>query len=168
LNLTTSVLFLIGRERIGLFCGAFYHFYVHDKAGPIGSLLRMSFPVSAFVTLDDDTFAQCVISVFMQVMGILQLPFVLGPSFSPFDPHLFIRSSPVLQETKQDYTEPKLVNGTGTSSNGQKLKAPLGGQPKSTANEVPGNGTTEAVVSRNGEHSTSSSKKKKQKKKKQS
>ena len=34
--------------------------------------------------VDDDTFATAFVSLFMQVMGILQLPEFLGPSFTPF------------------------------------------------------------------------------------
>lgn len=34
--------------------------------------------------LDDKTFAMVAVSSFMNVMGILQLPAVLGPSFTPF------------------------------------------------------------------------------------
>jgi hypothetical protein len=34
--------------------------------------------------LDDATFAAVVVSLFMQVTGILQMPAFLGPDFSPF------------------------------------------------------------------------------------
>jgi len=68
----------------GLFLTTFYHFYVHDKDGPIGQLLRTYIPVPSFLGLDDATFATAFVSLFMQIMGILQMPEVLGPSFSPF------------------------------------------------------------------------------------
>jgi hypothetical protein len=68
-----------------LFCATFYHFYVHDKTGLIGSFFRNSVPAAKFVNLDDEIFAACVVAIFMQVMGILQIPAFLGPSFSPFD-----------------------------------------------------------------------------------
>lgn len=41
-------------------------------------------PVVKPLGLDDKTFAVCFVGVFMQVMGTLQLPAFLGPSFSPF------------------------------------------------------------------------------------
>lgn len=69
----------------GLFCSGFLHFYVNDKTGPVGTLLRRFSFAQKMVGIEDDyIFASCFISVFMQVFGILQLPEFLGPSFSPF------------------------------------------------------------------------------------
>jgi hypothetical protein len=75
-------------QRIaGLFCSAFYHFFVHDRTGPIGSLLRRTVYSLPFVQdemdIDNETFALIAVSVFMQVIGILRMPHFLGPTFSP-------------------------------------------------------------------------------------
>lgn len=72
------------RLPLGLFVAPFYHFYVHDHDGWIGPLLRRTMPIAQMVDLDDKTFAQSVVSLFMQIMGILQMPQFLGPSFTPF------------------------------------------------------------------------------------
>jgi hypothetical protein len=74
---------------LGIFCATFYHFYAHDKAGPIGNLLRNNVIVGASDWLgigadDPKAFATVFIGLFMQVMGILQIPAFLGPSFTPF------------------------------------------------------------------------------------
>jgi hypothetical protein len=74
---------------IGIFCATFYHFYAHDKTGPIGNFLRNNIIVGGADWLgkgadDTKTFATVFIGIFMQVMGILQIPAFLGPSFSPF------------------------------------------------------------------------------------
>lgn len=69
----------------GLFCATFYHFYVNDQTGPIGIFLRKSLRMAHFLGFkDNQTFALVVVTMFMQVMGILQMPTFLGPSFTPF------------------------------------------------------------------------------------
>lgn len=70
----------------GLFCASFYHFYVHDTTGPIGMLLRKTLLYADWLGFGDDpkTFATAFIGLFMQVVGILQIPAFLGPSFTPF------------------------------------------------------------------------------------
>lgn len=69
----------------GLFVATFYHFYVHDQEGFVGTVLRKTLVIAKTVSsLDDKTFAYCLVSGFMQVMGILQMPQVWGPSFTPF------------------------------------------------------------------------------------
>ena len=69
----------------GLFCASFFHFFVHDQKGPIGKILRdYVAPESIRMGLDERTFATACISLFMQIMGILQMPRFLGPSFNPF------------------------------------------------------------------------------------
>ena len=50
----------------------------------MGILLRRYFPVASALGLDDQTFAASFVSLFMQIMGILQISAFLGPSFSPF------------------------------------------------------------------------------------
>ena len=67
--------------------GAFFHFFAHDQEGPIGMALRSAFKVgdgALMLGLDDRAFAMVVVSVCMQIVGILQLPVFYGPSFSPF------------------------------------------------------------------------------------
>jgi hypothetical protein len=68
----------------GLFCASFYHFFVHDKTGIVGTTLRRFINSPEILGLDDRTFAVVFVSLFMQIMGILQIPAFLGPSFSPF------------------------------------------------------------------------------------
>ena len=75
---------MFDRLLIGLFVTAFYHFYINDQEGLIGNLLRNHMPIAKLFDMDDKTFAYCVVSGFMQVMGILQMPQFLGPSFTPF------------------------------------------------------------------------------------
>ena len=69
---------------LGLFVATFYHFFVHDTEGFIGNALRNYMPIRKLFDMDDKTFGYCVVSGFMQVMGILQMPDFLGPSFTPF------------------------------------------------------------------------------------
>jgi hypothetical protein len=69
----------------GLLCATFYHFFSNDTKGPIGNWLRQYlFPESVRMGLDASTFAACLVSIFMQIMGFLQMPDFLGPTFSPF------------------------------------------------------------------------------------
>lgn len=68
----------------GLFCCTLYHFFVHDIDGPIGAFLRRIVPEWCMGGLDDATFGCVCVGVWMQVCGLLQMPFLLGPSFSPF------------------------------------------------------------------------------------
>lgn len=68
----------------GLFCASFYHFFVHDKTGIVGTTLRQYMYLPEILGLDDRTFAAVFVALFMQIMGILQIPAFLGPSFSPF------------------------------------------------------------------------------------
>ena len=82
--------FLIANFNIllGVFCGTWFHFFAHDMDGPIGTFLRnATAPVqeAVFPFLDDRTFAFVMVGIFMQVMGMLQTPALLGPSFSPFN-----------------------------------------------------------------------------------
>ena len=68
----------------GIFCASFYHFFVNDQTGPIGAMLRATFPETVRMGLDEATFAAVLVSLFMQIMGLLQMPDFFGPSFSPF------------------------------------------------------------------------------------
>ena len=87
---------------IGIFCGTLYHFYVHDTTGVIGTTIRFYLQplASSLLSLlilfggDDTTIidkennhewmATVMVSLFMQVVAILQLPICFGPTFSPF------------------------------------------------------------------------------------
>lgn len=75
-------------NSIGLFCASFFHFFVNDTKGPIGIALRKTMVLAKWSGLDDRTFATVFVSSFMQIMGILQIPAFLGPSFSPFGSRL--------------------------------------------------------------------------------
>jgi hypothetical protein len=74
------------------FCTAsFYHFFVHDRTGFAGLQLRQLLsPLLVYLNFDpaseadQATFAACAVSLFMQVVGILQMPQFFGPTFSPF------------------------------------------------------------------------------------
>lgn len=46
--------------------------------------MRSAFPEVVRMGLDEATFAAAFVSLFMQIMGLLQMPDFLGPSFSPF------------------------------------------------------------------------------------
>ena len=71
--------------------GSFYHFFVHDKTGPVGIFLRKSVHSllgdggDLILGLDEQTFAVAYVGLFMQITGILQLPHFWGPAYSPFD-----------------------------------------------------------------------------------
>jgi hypothetical protein len=102
----------------GLFCCTFYHFFVHDKTGPIGSTLRRAIHSVPFLKgrLEDDIFAIVVVGVFMQVVGLLQLSQFLGPGFSPFNA-LFALPGRLFQRL------PKAATGAATAD---KVKEPSG------------------------------------------
>lgn len=61
---------------------------MNDAEGFIGEALRSIFPAETLLGIDDAAFAAMVVTYFMQIMGILQLPEFLGPSFTPFGPKL--------------------------------------------------------------------------------
>jgi hypothetical protein len=70
----------------GLFCSSFYHFYIHDEEGVIGATLRRLIGgLPDALGFDERTFAVLCVSVFMQVIPILQLKYFFGSSFSPFN-----------------------------------------------------------------------------------
>ena len=65
---------------------------MNDTNGPIGTYLRsMLIPISSYYELqmNHDTYAMCTMPLCMQMMAFIQLPFILGPTFSSF---LFIKS----------------------------------------------------------------------------
>lgn len=76
-------------------CSVFYHFYTHDAEGYLGVTLRSIMkPIAIQIMLlmgadekeseDDALFAKFVVGVFMVGMGVLRMPQILGPTFSPF------------------------------------------------------------------------------------
>uniref|UniRef100_A0A7S2UB07 Uncharacterized protein n=1 Tax=Attheya septentrionalis TaxID=420275 RepID=A0A7S2UB07_9STRA len=73
----------------GLVCASFYHFMVHDTKGVIGQTLRRAIrsmgPSVRMGLVDNKVFASVIVSAFMHIVGILQLPNFLGSSFSPFN-----------------------------------------------------------------------------------
>jgi len=77
----------------GLWCASFYHFFTNDEVGPIGIGLRTYLGalfggegVLMKNVMDDENFAKIIISGFMVLVGVLQLPAFFGPSFNPFNP----------------------------------------------------------------------------------
>lgn len=77
----------------GLITASFYHFYVNDHAGVVGRTLRhLVDPIAIMLGFDNVStdpaarvaFGACTVSLFMQLMGVLQMPQFLGPNFSPF------------------------------------------------------------------------------------
>lgn len=169
----------------GLFVGTFYHFYVHDKTGPIGNFLRMSIPASKFTTsLDEDTFATCAVSFFMLVIGILQLPAFLGPSFSPFN----LAASMLSPSPHPETTTKTIIESSASTSSKRGVPSPPGAQTKSSkksaiqatkqsshevnasqTNDVqPSSSINEEVVEKNSNGTHYVVKKKKKNKKKQS
>jgi len=79
----------------GFVLGTFYHLYVNDTSGILGTTLRKAIKAIGngilVFGLDDKTFPHVVMAGFMQVAGILMLPDFFGPSFSLIaDPPAFI------------------------------------------------------------------------------
>ena len=103
--------------------GSFYHFFVNDQVGPIGSFVRKAVYAvgdgGLLMGLDERTFAMAFVAFFMQISGLLQLPYFFGPSYSPFY-HIqtlvektlgaFITSSPggKLKEIEKEDEKPKI------------------------------------------------------------
>lgn len=77
----------------GLVMASFFQFYSYDTTGIVGTTLRsylsIAFGPDGAVKADfmaDPNFARVIIAAFMVVVGVLQLPELLGPSFNPFAP----------------------------------------------------------------------------------
>ena len=88
----------------GLFCCTFYHFFVHDQEGPIGTFFRRCVHSVGWIMmgLDDATFAAVAVGAFMQICGFLQLPQLLGPSFSPFNALIALPGQPMQKIPKAE------------------------------------------------------------------
>jgi hypothetical protein len=71
-------------------------------------MLRLAIPSSVRLGLTDETFAAVLVSVFMQITGILQMPLFLGPDFSPFSGVGSLISGRLLIEPSTKPPEPEL------------------------------------------------------------
>jgi hypothetical protein len=82
------VLLFLRILSIGIFCASLFHFYVHDTTGMIGITVRqLLHPLIVYCNMqnmDDELVATIIVSFFMQIIGILQMPILFGPTFSPF------------------------------------------------------------------------------------
>ncbi|GAX25268.1 hypothetical protein FisN_5Lh352 [Fistulifera solaris] len=107
----------------GLFCATFYHFFVHDSSGPVGTFLRTSIPARQF-GLKDVEFASCVVTYFMQLVGILQLPEFLGPSWSPFNLFHWKGSSSGERRSGSEHKKQTAIDEGDAPTNGGKSKKP--------------------------------------------
>jgi hypothetical protein len=81
----------------GIFTCSLYHFFVNDRTGPIGIALRHYFPIGEMLGLDDKTFGIVFVGFFMQVTGILRIPGIWGPAWSPFESsrELLVKGTPI-------------------------------------------------------------------------
>jgi len=138
--------------QTGLACASFYHFFVHDETGFIGTNLRHCFhlvfddflKISGLNSLDRATLAFVFVSAFQQFMAIIQLPYFFGPTVSPFNAlYYFVpeetsaTKSKALknsQEPSPSKVEAEESNMTPVSSNNgtkkKKKKKNKGGQQK--------------------------------------
>jgi len=67
----------------GLVVGFFYHVYTHDKLGCMGIALRSTVQSTGIQgIMDDNLFATLVVTIFMQVSGVLMLPEFFGPTYN--------------------------------------------------------------------------------------
>lgn len=71
-----------------LFTATFYHFYVHDQTGVIGTTIRSAIGSVPGLTLglSEKDFGLFVVSFIMHANAILKMPEFFGPSFNPFGP----------------------------------------------------------------------------------
>jgi len=153
----------------GLFCSAFYHFYAHDTMGILGTKLRsfvkyyLLMYTAAAERVDDDIFPVLFISAFMHITAVLQLPELLGPSFSPFTFVSFPKRS-ILQtppvEKKHNLLPGDRMSGHTTSL---KLKA-MNPSERVPAAKI-GEQKVKEAISTNSELTAAEAKKKKKKKK---
>mmetsp|Transcript_13186 Transcript_13186/g.18376 ORF Transcript_13186/g.18376 Transcript_13186/m.18376 type:complete len:309 (-) Transcript_13186:94-1020(-) len=110
----------------GLFCASFYHFYVHDDKGFIGKFLREKTLLPMLQgEMDTTTFGVVVVGIFMQIVGLLQLPLLLGPTFSPFTKAYSLVASTATKK-KPSSAPRKLVKETP-------VETPPGGNTNGTA-----------------------------------
>lgn len=61
-----------------------------------------------FPDLDDRTFAVAFVSLFMQIIGVLQSPYAFGPTWSPFEALAEMAMPPASQiKEKKDRSNPQ-------------------------------------------------------------
>jgi hypothetical protein len=154
----------------GLFCSAFYHLYAHDTMGILGTKLRSFFKsyvlmyTAATEGMDDDIFPVVFISAFMHITAVLQLPELLGPSFSPFTLVSFTKRSIILQ-TPPVENKHNLLPGDRMSGHITSLKFKAMNPNKRVPAAKIGEQKVKEVISTNGELIAAEAKKKKKKKK---
>eukprot|EP00553_Chaetoceros_curvisetus_P007246 CAMPEP_0204616774 /NCGR_PEP_ID=MMETSP0717-20131115/3942_1 /ASSEMBLY_ACC=CAM_ASM_000666 /TAXON_ID=230516 /ORGANISM="Chaetoceros curvisetus" /LENGTH=288 /DNA_ID=CAMNT_0051630121 /DNA_START=32 /DNA_END=898 /DNA_ORIENTATION=- len=68
----------------GLLVASSYHFVANDE-GPVGDFIRSMIVKLPLGDLDTILFVTVMGSLFMQTVGILQMPEFMGPSFNPFN-----------------------------------------------------------------------------------
>lgn len=76
----------------------------------MGDLLRKAFPTAVRLGLDEATFAAVVVSLFMQIVGLLQMPRFIGPEFSPFSVLMQYPSS-TISSSSGSLAKQESVNG---------------------------------------------------------
>ena len=131
----------------GLFCATFYHFFVHDEDGFIGVGLRkiLGGLPKIFGVEDEHTFAVICISLFMQVVPLLQLKYFLGPSFSPFN-FMSPLASSIGRTVHVPLAGKKSVSASAAVSNG-----PITATPKKRKRRVKKKNNTGASTGTSGE-----------------
>lgn len=109
----------------GLFIATTYHFTANDK-GPIGEFMREM--ISTYVPIDMDPVLLVTLmgSIFMQIVGILQMPDFFGPTFNPFkillNPIIFASSAPKKQKKKVTVVAPAVEMTSQTKKPAPKKK----------------------------------------------
>lgn len=74
---------------LGIVVGTLFHLFAHDEKGPLGATLRsvvysvIDPAALGLGDMDDRMFAVFAMNLFMQITGIIMLPYFMGPSFSP-------------------------------------------------------------------------------------
>lgn len=120
----------------GIIMGFFYHVYTHDESGSMGIFLR-SIVQSTGVQgdMDDKHFATLVVSIFMQISGILMLPEFWGPNYNIFmlpkrlldrlvTTNNLVSSSGIIEEQKESnrVVHDESVRNDATETNGKQKR----------------------------------------------
>ena len=140
----------------GLVCSSFYHFYAHDTTGIIGTQLRRFVKTYFFMSteqhgLDDRVLPIVVISAFMHIVAVLQMPQLLGPTFSPFTMlSLPKRRTSSPQSIEKQVPAQKDVRQTQAAVSRQKLepfskRTPDLGEENQVKEVIPSNGEAKEV-----------------------
>ena len=94
----------------------------------MGTFLRNVIPTGH--GLKDVEFASCVVTYFMQIVGILQLPAFLGPDWNPFSMFAVLsslfagskRGGDFTKEIEQDEDEAPVTTDNGKSNKSKQKK----------------------------------------------